>query len=139
MTRTPKQILALVNPKRRMPAVNVKRQAADGPRKYGPPARIRFVKSRPCAACSIVGYSENAHVLGNGGAGRKAGYETIAPLCGPHPGLGPFPAGCHRTFDSVRWMFDATFPEFNPERAAAETQAAWLLHSHRAGHQDDRA
>lgn len=111
------------------------RPKAGTSRIYGPPERIALVKSLPCAACGIVGYSENAHVLGNGGMGRKSDYQTVAPLCGPHPFhsrilVTAFPdqghVGCHRLFDVHREEFTRQFPNFNAEQAAADTERKWL-------------
>lgn len=108
--------------------VNRKRKAANDARAYGSKAQRAFVAGLPCAACGIEGYSQNAHVLGNGGMSRKAEAETVAPLCGPRPWFIPL-LGCHRLFDEHRQEFDEMFPEFNPERAAAECQSAWLAAS----------
>lgn len=102
---------------------NAKRAAKRLARTHGPKAFIEFTKEQPCAACGIVGYSENAHVLGNGGLGRKKDWTTVAPLCGPT--CADRYIGCHKLFDLWRWRFDAMYPEFNAETAVAEHQAAW--------------
>lgn len=62
---------------------NPARKAKAFKRAYGSRARVAFVKSLPCVACGVVGYSENAHVT-SGGVGRKADASQIVPLCGPH-------------------------------------------------------
>lgn len=102
--------------------VNKKRKAKEFARAYHSVERVEFVKDQPCKACHRLFASENAHVLGNGGAGRKAGYETIAPLCGAVAGT----IGCHRMFDEHRSQFDKFFQFFDPAAAAAATQRAWL-------------
>ncbi len=107
-----------------------KRKPSEFKRIYGSKARVEFVKSLACAACSVVGYSENAHVLGNGGTGRKADYKTIAPLCGQHPmNIRPgnyYAAGCHYLYDNA--PFSIALGPFDPLKAADATQSAWLLH-----------
>lgn len=111
------------------------RKPSEFRRIYGSKERVEFVKSLPCAACGVVGYSENAHVAPprEKGTGYKAGYEWIAPLCGNRsritPGALTITFGCHGTYDKERWRFDAAFPDFNAETAAASTQKLWLEHS----------
>ena len=100
-----------------------KKHATEWARKYGSKARVAFVKSLPCAACGIVGYSENAHVMGNGGMSRKGDADTIAPLCGPRPlpiSRGLYP-GCHRLVDKGDLYV-------NGEALASATEAAWQAH-----------
>lgn len=87
----------------------------------------------PCAACGRVGFSENAHVLGNGGLSRKADADTIAPLCGEiFVVTGPISEhtsdGCHRLFDEHRSDFDARFPDFNASTEASKCEQAWKAH-----------
>lgn len=91
---------------------------------YGPPGRLEFVKSLPCAACGVVGYSVNAHLLGNAGLSRKGHYKTIGPLCGIRFGT-PTIIGCHITYDRYRSVFDAAYPHFDPEKVARETESRW--------------
>ncbi len=107
--------------------VNRKRKAATFTRNFGSAERADFVSLMPCAACGFVGASQNAHVLGNGGMGRKKGPETIAPLCGPRPWLGlvELYRGCHDWFDNDRGSFYEMYPAFQPEFAAARTEEAW--------------
>jgi hypothetical protein len=65
---------------------NRKRQQSEFARCYGSEERVEWVKALPCVVCGY-GPCDNAHVIG-GGISRKAGYESIVPLCsGPH--------GCH--------------------------------------------
>lgn len=120
-----------------------KRPASETLRIYGPPARRRWMKTLPCSACGVVGYSEGAHVLGNGGMGRKADYDTQAPLCGARGALlfawRSAPEGCHNLYDEHRSTFNAIYPNYNSEKAAAETQAAWLSFSggsHKTGNSE---
>lgn len=64
--------------------VNRKRKASEFARCYGSKERVQWVKSLPCAVPNCDGQPiENAHALG-GGAGRKADYQLIAPLCRAH-------------------------------------------------------
>lgn len=110
---------------------NPARKKKEFARCYHSRARVAFVKSLDCAACGCSGHSENAHVLGNDGMGRKAGYQTVAPLCGAHPSryVPGIVIGCHEYFDRCRSRFDASFRDFNPEKVAAEVEAAWLSFS----------
>ena len=104
--------------------VNVKRKAKEFARCYGSVDRVEFVKSLRCSACGRVGRSENAHVLGNGGAGRKGHFTTIAPLCGS-----AFASlGCHQMFDEYSDTFEEMYPLFSAEAEAARTQAYWQAH-----------
>jgi len=77
----------------------------------------------PCKACGRLWHSENAHVLGNDGMGRKGSHKQVAPLCGVDFERNDI--GCHKRFDEKRWEFDAMFPEFDAAKAVAEHQAAW--------------
>lgn len=105
---------------------------------YGPPARRKWMKTLPCSACGVVGYSEGAHVLGNGGMSRKADADTQAPLCHTMPV--PYPAlsmsfavgGCHILYDEHRSIFDAEFPNYDPEIAARTTNEAWVALSEKS-------
>ncbi len=110
------------------PKVNRQRKAANFARQYHSVERVEFVKSRPCDACRVVGYSENAHVGRRSGAGRKGPYTEIASLCGPRviPPHFTFFAGCHWQFDNDKTSFYYDNPGFNPEHAARDTEAAWL-------------
>jgi len=111
---------------------NRARLAGSFARAYGSKARVKFVNLQPCAACGVWGYSQNAHVLGNDGASRKAHYTTIAPLCGPRPSgvllheeSGLIYEGCHSLFDTAPEKFRARFA-FNPKRAARECHRKWM-------------
>ncbi len=70
---------------------------------YGPPERRAWIKSLPCMACAIFtaadgcgGPSDNAHVCGGDGIGRKKGYASIVPLG----------RVCHQRFDQHLAPFD---------------------------------
>ncbi len=106
------------------------RKPSETLRIYGSPARRKWIKTLPCSACGVVGYSEGAHVLGNGGMSRKADYDTQAPLCGLRfiysERATTMYIGCHRVFDEMRWEFDRRFPHFSPEQAAFDCVQAWL-------------
>jgi len=88
-------------------------------------ARQKFVNLRACSACHVWGYSENAHVLGDGAAGMKGPYTSIAPLCSVRPDGNTIYEGCHRFSHRDPSAFRARFPDFNPRKAARETQRAW--------------
>lgn len=116
----------------RKPIRKKPRKPSETLRIYGPPARRAWMRTLPCSACGVVGYSEGAHVLGNGGTGRKADYQTQAPLCGIRFGT-PTIIGCHITYDRHRSIFDAAFPDFDPAKVAADTQARWLAIADKPG------
>ena len=65
-----------------MKPINPKRRQSEFARTYHSKARVAWVKAQPCVVCGNTP-SENAHV-DNGGAGRKAGYQHIVPLCATH-------------------------------------------------------
>jgi len=115
-----------VKPPKGLRKRNHERAAADFKREYGSIARTKWVRLQPCAACGAWGYSQNAHVLGNDGAGRKGHFTTITPLCGVRPDeQGSVYEGCHSLFDTKQDEFRARFPTFSPKRACRETQRQW--------------
>lgn len=120
----PFSTLARAGKLKRGPMKKRRRKPSETLRIYGTPERRAWVKSMGCAACGVYGYSENAHLLGNGGMSRKGDCTEIGPLCGPHMSY----VGCHRLFDRHRSKFDARFPRFNPEEVAAMTERRWQLH-----------
>jgi len=71
------------------------RKASEWSRIYGSKARVAWVKSLGCLICGNVP-SDNCHTEG-GGVGRKAGYETIIPLCRSH----------HQALDEHRFPFSS--------------------------------
>ncbi len=117
----------------RTPMKKKKPSAKETTRSMGTKARREFVASLPCAACGVVGYSQNAHLLGNGGKGRKKHHTTIGPLCGPRPNRYSDTTylGHHALYDKYRIEFDFDFPHFYAEAVAAETEELWQ--SHRKG------
>lgn len=56
-----------------------KNMTKDFARVYGSEARVDWIRGLPCLGCGR-GPCENAHTA-TGGMGRKAGAETIVPLC----------------------------------------------------------
>src|SRR5690606_1527017 len=76
--------VAQLERKSRVNPVNRKRRAREFARCYGSPERVIAMKFRPCDGCGRVpspdAPNENAHTEG-GGAGRKAGWETLVTLC----------------------------------------------------------
>ncbi len=120
--------------------VNRKRQAKEMPRKYGTPTRRRWVKAQDCSACSVEGFSVNAHVGHAGaGAGRKANADQIAPLCksrftfDPVFGKNVFVLGCHTLLDDEPSKFRARFPWWNAGEQCALTEKKWQAYVERGG------
>lgn len=73
--------------KTRVKPVNAKRKKANWARAYGSDERVEFVASLPCVvqrpSSPCAGTIENAHVA-NGGRGRKADADRVAPICTAH-------------------------------------------------------
>ena len=97
----------------RSPIRKHSRKPSETRRIYGPPARRAWVKSLPCIVCGHVP-SENAHTE-NGGMGRKADYDTIAPMCRTH----------HRAFDEHRDPFETEAMREWAQLRARMTDDAW--------------
>lgn len=118
-----------VKPPKGLRKVNKKRAGSEFARCYHSRARQKWVNLLPCSACNIWGHSQNAHVEGPDGAGRKKGYKTIAPLCtvrfAGEGGVEVWP-GCHHLLDEQPEKFRRLFPEFNAKRAARATEKRWL-------------
>jgi len=113
-------------PKLGVRKINKQRAKNEFARCYHSRARQKFVNLRPCAACDVWGYSQNAHVLGNDGASRKGSYKTIAALCTVRPdGKGGVWPGCHHLHDREYDKFRALFPTFSATKAARECERAW--------------
>lgn len=107
--------------------VNRARKSADDLRVYGPPARRKLCMLGPCAACSSTELCDNAHVLGNDGAGRKGAFTGIAPLCRPRLDRnGNTYEGCHAFSHRDPAGFRARYPNFNAKKAARDFQRKWL-------------
>lgn len=111
--------------------INRARKSADDLRVYGPPARRKLVSLGPCSCCGADVLCDNAHVLGNDGAGRKQGYKSIAALCRPHTGAALIASdlvyeGCHAFSHRDPAGFRRAYPDFNPAKAARLTEKRWL-------------
>lgn len=89
-----------------IPPRNPKRRRSEFARCYHSKERVEFVKRMPCIRCGLHGYSDNAHVGRKGaGAGRKADYDQIAPLCGwPSNHIG---GDCHGKLHRGQLIVDA--------------------------------
>lgn len=85
--------------KTRVKRVNRKRKAENFRRAYGGKGRVEWIKTQPCivfarrfrgpfgwGTAQCFGAIENAHTV-TGGASRKAGAETVIPLCRWHHSL----------------------------------------------------
>lgn len=95
---------------------------------YGSKERVEFVKSLPCSACGIVGYSENAHIE-TGGMGRKSDYTKIIPLCGPHPLKWAHSPGCHHLCHTWGREGFERIRHIDLGRLADYTEKRWLQFS----------
>ncbi len=93
--------------------VNVKRKASEFARCYGSRERVKWVKSLGCDMCGLRP-SENAHTVTDG-MGRKAGYETIVPLCRLH----------HQNYDEHRGVFGHDWGRAIVKRQAIEVEKDW--------------
>lgn len=126
--RTPRKPRHPLQSASRPKAKNAKRQKREKVRTNGSPERDAFVRSLPCAACGVVGYSEVAHVGREGkGGSRKANADQTAPLCGPRPAGNRCFAnyeGCHRASHRGQQTFEA-FYEVDLAECAAETERAY--------------
>lgn len=114
---------------RRTPIKRKGRSASEYARIYGSPSRVKFVKSLPCCACGVVGWSVNAHLtpIGEKGTGYKGHHRFIAPLCNRRGWFWPI-RSCHILYDDYPSEFQVSYPDFDPEKASAETQRLWLEH-----------
>ena len=80
---------------KRVNPINRNRKAREFVRTYHSKERCAFISSLPCCACGGSG-SENAHGPdSDAGMGRKGGYKSILPLCGPGY------SGCHATLHRI--------------------------------------
>lgn len=113
--------------KKRPKASNPKRRAKEFARCYHSVERVEWVKARPCQVCLKIGVSENAHTIG-GGAGRKAGYETIAALCGRHQWADEFVVGCHGQLHALGPRLFQERYRVDLAQLAATLQAKWRAH-----------
>ncbi len=105
-------------PKGRTRIKHKKRSAAEYARIYHSAERVQWVASLNCVACGLEGYSENAHVAGDG-IGRKSDYTKIIPLC-------PW---CHRRQHDIGAGSFAIRFGLNLRALAAATERAWQKQS----------
>lgn len=109
------------SPLLRSPIKKKRRKPAEAERIYGPPDRREWVTTLPCAACGLIGYSQNAHVLPNKSKGRKGDAKGIAPLCSDAS-----PMRCHSRFDRYEHPFERDSEErARIQRCAAIVQTMW--------------
>lgn len=122
IARTP---TAKSQPRKTKPrASNPKRKATRFEHDYHSVERVGFVKSLPCAMASL-GYSaacspgtENAHTGKRPGAGLKAQYSTIAPLCHWH----------HHLYDTRQGILQYRGLRESIASVAAATELLWRAH-----------
>lgn len=118
LPRSTKPIARGQSPKRSGPPrkKNPGRRQSEFTRCYLSRAFVRFTHAAPCAACGSTRGSDAAHTQ-NDGMGRKAGWETIAPLCS---GIN----GCHAAQHRAGWGAIGMTEE-GRRRAAANHRLAW--------------
>ena len=112
------------------------RSKSEFARIYHSKERVEFIKSLPCCACGIEGFSDNAHVAppSKKGTGYKAGYIWIVPLCGTrtdvsNPAYLVWTMGCHGySHQCGRDSFEEKYG-INLKACAIETHNRWLEHS----------
>lgn len=109
---------------------NPARKKKEFARCYGSKARVLWIQAQRCVACGHSP-SENAHIEGDG-AGRKASFEKVVPLCGLRPSVRPgflASVGCHAHLHRIgRHAFENHYGiDLNAE--ADRTHAAWLSFS----------
>lgn len=115
MTPVPKPSPRPKKERKPVKRVNAKRRKSEFARCYHSKSRVGFVRGLPCVVCRFVP-SENAHIL-SGGVSRKADYDKIVPLCEKH----------HRAIHLWgRETFENICRPLDLDKAAAETEAAWL-------------
>ena len=96
------------------------RKKSEFARIYHSRSRVRFVKVMGCTACGWESGDpiENAHTGAQSGAGRKADYQSIIPLC----------RSCHDRFDGRTGPGRSAFLNqhtFSPGGRAVEVESAW--------------
>lgn len=105
---------------------NAKRRESEFARCYFSKERVAFVKSLPCVVCTGItgglsvghGASDNAHTGERSGMGRKAGYETIVPMCRPH----------HERFDRYGEPFNIEECREAIQALAPKIESLWRSH-----------
>lgn len=99
---------------------NAPRQREDFVRVYHSWQRRTFIASLPCAACGGIGPCQGHHIE-NDGAGRKAHYTKIIPLCVP----------CHEEWHRRgRETFQRKW-HINAAAEARRTERRWQAHINR--------
>lgn len=101
-----------------------KRSASEYARVYHSRAFVTFTKRQPCYACGSTRGCDVAHGRTDG-MGRKAGWETIFPLCS---GIN----GCHAQQHRAGW-FAIGMTEESRQRAAQLHRLAFADHHARQG------
>lgn len=91
-----------------------KRSASEYARIYGSVERVEFVICHGCCVCTMP-FAANHHIE-NGGAGRKASYTKIVPLCPTH----------HEELHRIGKRSFQDTHYINLAETAAEIEAAWL-------------
>lgn len=122
--RSARHLFVLASPPKPIKKKNVERSAEAFAWAYCCVERVQLVQGQPCKACGRLGFSVNAHVMGNDGARRKGHYTTVTSLCGFDGAV----IGCHELHDEHHEDFVARFPDFDPAKAAAETEELWQRH-----------
>lgn len=107
----------ITTPRKPVRKVNVKRRQSEFARCFHSKARVQFVKQLRCAGCGNGGPCDNHHIR-NDGAGRKADYTQIIPLC----------RDCHWEWhDLGRATFQSNHV-MNAAELAAWTEQEWQSH-----------
>lgn len=102
--------------KSRLKAVG-KQRPAKWAKAYGSEARVRFVKSLPCAWCATTRTERhNAHLPTKSGMGRKGPYTAIVPMC----------AVCHDRLDGRAYPRPTAQELETFWNIAEQVQADWL-------------
>lgn len=105
---------------------NAKRAKSEFARCFHSKERVAWIKSLPCVVCGAIspifnlvrGRSDNAHTAKDG-MGRRAGYETIVPLCRSH----------HRIYDERQWPLANPVARARIAAGAPLIEAAWQRHA----------
>jgi hypothetical protein len=121
---------ANLKPRKPIPRVNVKRKAANHERAYG--EKAAWIRELLCAVCANPAVIA-AHVI-SGGMARKAGSDTLIPLCCTRVEFNPqtmtscMVEGCHEESHRGVKTFQKRH-EVNLQALAAKYEAEWLAHT----------
>ena len=110
--------------------VNTDRAATSFARSFHSRERVEFVQSLPCIVCGRRP-CDNAHIGTKGaGAGRRADYDQVAPLCRRLSDDGVTLAGCHALSHQhgLAYVLGAGWAQ-KVARAIADTERRWLAFS----------